>query len=94
MLMTFALGLAGVFAFHNTLKFSNKIYVDTPQTETGDVLVVFPRCLFEMPFAGGSGGGAVTRLVSSEGTPIIEKRIYKEPERLTKCVENQNSIQK
>ncbi len=93
MLMTFALGLACVFAYYNSLKFSDEIYVDTPKTEKGEVMVVFPKCRFQMPFSGGSGL-AVTRITSREGTPLIEKIVYKEPERLTKCVENQNSNQK
>lgn len=93
MLMTFTLGLASVFAFHGTLKLSDEVFVNTPKTETGDVIVIFPRCVFEMPFAGG-GGGAVTRLTTRDGTPVIEKRFYKEPERLTECIDNQNSNQK
>jgi hypothetical protein len=93
MLMTLTLGLASVFAFHHTLRFSDEVYVNIPKTETGDVLVVFPQCLFEMPFAGGSGG-AIPRLVSIDETPVIEKTIYKERERLTECVEKQNSNQK
>lgn len=92
-LLTFALGLASVFVFNGSLKTSIEIYVDVPKTETGEVIVVFPKCRFQMPFSGGSGL-ALTRITDSEGRPLTEKIIYKEPERLTKCVGNQNFNQK
>ncbi|MDQ3322487.1 MAG: hypothetical protein M3525_08685 [Acidobacteriota bacterium] len=94
MLITFALGLASVFAYYNTWKFSDEIYVNLPETASGEVIVVFPRCRFQIPDTEG-GGGVETRLTDSRGIPfIIEKHLYKQPERLTECVENQNSNRK
>ena len=93
LLMTFALGMASVFEFHDTLKFSNEVQVNLPKTATGDLIVVFPKCRFQMP-SEGVIGEAVVRLASMEGTSLTEKKLYKEPEKLTKCIENQNSTQK
>lgn len=58
MLMTFAFGLASVFVSNGSLSSSNEVPVILPKTDSGDVIVVFPRCLYEMPFGGGSGGGS------------------------------------
>ena len=93
MVMTFALGLAGVFTFNGSLKFSNDVYVNIPKTEIGDVIVVFPRCRFQMP-SEGFIGEAIVRLESREGEQRIEKKFYKEPARLTECINNQNSSPK
>jgi len=57
LLMTFTLSLANVFIFNGSLKFSDEIPVNLPKTEFGDVMIVFPRCRFEMP--GGGGGGRI-----------------------------------
>ena len=49
MLMTFTLGLASIFAFHGTLKLSDEVEVNLPKTATGEVIVVLPKCKFEIP---------------------------------------------
>ncbi len=57
MLMTFALGLAIVFMSNGSLQFSDEILVNLPQTESEseNVLIVFPLCRSERPLGGGSG---------------------------------------
>ena len=82
LLMTFTLGLASVFAFNGSLKFSDEILVNLPETESGDVVIVFPKCRFEMPFSGGSGPDWTP---PKNWTP---PKKYIPLERLTKCVEN------
>lgn len=57
MLLTFALGLASVFVFNGSLKYSDEVPIILPQTETGELVVVFPRYKKEMPKAGGGGSG-------------------------------------
>lgn len=75
LLMTFAVGLASVFVFNGSLKYSDEVPVNLPKTNSGDAIVVFPRCLYEMPFGGGAGGGST------------KNKLYV-PERITKCYEN------
>lgn len=55
--MTFALGLASVFMSNGSLQFSDEISVQLPKTESEseNVLIVFPLCRSEMPHSGGSG---------------------------------------
>ncbi len=55
MIMTFTLGLASVFVTSGSFQHSNEKVVNLPTTESGEVIVVFPKCRFEMPYAGGSG---------------------------------------
>jgi len=55
MLMTFAFGLASVFVFSGSLQLSDEMPVTLPKTESGEIIVVFPRCRTEAPRGGGSG---------------------------------------
>ncbi len=47
--MTFALGLASVFIFNGSLKYSDEIPADLPKTQSESSVIVFPRHLEEMP---------------------------------------------
>jgi hypothetical protein len=75
MLMTFAFSLASVFVLNGSLKHSDEVFVNLPKTESGEILVVFPRCVYEMPSGGAAGGGS------------FETKVFV-PERITECYEN------
>ena len=49
MLMTFALGLASVFVFGGSLKYSDEIYVDLPKLQTEKIIIVSPAYDVETP---------------------------------------------
>ncbi|CAN5332653.1 hypothetical protein BH20ACI1_BH20ACI1_14090 [soil metagenome] len=53
MLMTFALGLASVFMLNGSLQFSDEVLINLPETKSENVLIVFPLCRSEMPYAVG-----------------------------------------
>ena len=55
MIMTFTLGLASVFVTTGSLQQPHETFVNLPTTESGEVILVFTKCRFEMPYAGGSG---------------------------------------
>jgi hypothetical protein len=76
MLATFAIGLASVFAFNGLLKYSDEIYVDLPKVNSDSIILVYPKCRFEIPPGGGSGPS----WTAPKG--------YIPPKRITKCVEN------
>ncbi|MGI8786417.1 MAG: hypothetical protein ACR2HG_01465 [Pyrinomonadaceae bacterium] len=54
MLMTFALGLASVFVFNGSLKYSDEVFVNLPKVESDSVIFITPKkqvCMF-------GGGGS------------------------------------
>ncbi len=56
-LITFALGSASVFMFQGAL-YSDAASVDLPHTNSGEIIVVFPRYEHEMPKGVGGGAGS------------------------------------
>ncbi len=42
MLMTFVVGLASVFLFNGTLRYSNEISVDLPEFQSESPIIIFP----------------------------------------------------
>ncbi len=63
-LMTFALGLASVFISDGSL-YSDKIYVDLPKTNSGEIIIIFPR-YGELPSTGAGGSGQRRIIIESK----------------------------
>lgn len=54
-LMTFALGLASVFIMNGSLQFSDEVLVNLPETESGEILIVYPKYAEETPMGKNRG---------------------------------------
>jgi hypothetical protein len=52
-LTTFAFGLASVFVFNGSLKYSDEVPVNLPKVKTDNVIVVSPKRSIEIPKIGG-----------------------------------------
>ena len=57
-LMTFTLGLAGVWFIDGGQHGLIEVPVDLPRTKSGEVIVVFPKYKSEIPCCDGTRGGA------------------------------------
>lgn len=56
-LLTFTLGLAGVWVISGSEYGLIEVPVNLPQTKSRDVIVVFPKHSSDMPCCTGAGGG-------------------------------------